>query len=73
MTPDMPSESESTEQERADATLKPVVIRISEADLEAWRRITKRRYPRDSRRMSQVIRDLIREDDERGEKGEADK
>ena len=56
------------ENEDDDMTLKPVVVRISEADLEAWRRITARRYPRDKRRMSQVIRELIREEDERGAK-----
>ena len=49
-----------------DMTMRPVVVRVTEADLEMWRRITARRYPRDKRRMSQVIRELIREEDERG-------
>jgi hypothetical protein len=65
MTPDA-----GADDERDDMTLKPVVVRISEADLEAWRRITRRRYPRDTRRMSQVIRELIREEDARGGKTE---
>lgn len=68
MTPNTPNESESTEQERADSTLKPVVVRISDADLEMWRQITKDRYPLDTRRMSQVIRELIREEAARRKK-----
>lgn len=64
-TPDDPT-TVSDDVERDDMTMRPVVIRVTEADLEAWRRITARRYPRDKRRMSQVIRELIREEDERG-------
>ncbi len=64
----MTTPAPENDEERDDMTLKPVVVRVSEADLEAWRRITARRYPRDKRRMSQVIRELIREEDERGAK-----
>ena len=71
MTPERPDDIEDVEQEGQDdgddATLKPVVIRVTKGDIKAWERITKRRYPHDKRRMSQVIRDLIREDDARGE------
>ena len=63
-TPDDPSD----DVERDDMTMRPVVVRVTEGDLDAWRRITARRYPRDKRRMSQVIRELIREEDERGAK-----
>jgi hypothetical protein len=64
MTPKHPEPADG-----ADTTLKPVTIRLTEADIEAWKRITRRRYPLDTQRMSQVIRDLIREEDAKGATG----
>lgn len=53
----------------AESTLRPVTIRLTEADIDAWKRITKRRYPMDTQRMSQVIRELIREEDAKDKEG----
>lgn len=51
--------------DRGKATLKPVTIRLSEADIEAWDRVARWLYPLDEGRRSQVVRDLIRDADAR--------
>jgi hypothetical protein len=53
-----------------DAKVRRVTFTLALSDIARLRRITARRHPDDPRSLSLTIRELIREEDERGERRE---
>lgn len=48
-----------------ESRLRSITFKLSPADIERLRRITRRRYPEDRNMMAQTLREIIREEDER--------
>ena len=57
------------EQAERDLPLRKVTFKLTQADIDRLRRAAARRYPTYRNKVNQTLRDILREEDERHEKG----